>query len=344
MFGILGFTPFHSQGPDDVEERILLEPGNIERYILRKKIYTLENYLPFLANENTSARTLPDLITSSVEVRLISSKYSVVKVAQEIREYLSKKDFTSENTSIDLVEYGGDILTDGNQNTIISPGLDAFSLALTRELKEYSSRLVVYFPGVDGELPSSYLRECCENSKDTLTIDKVLWKKKLTHIFSVIGHRRPGNTIPNILKVLEGDNKLQLGKKWMVDGVVRTSVRPFEVDLSLQDKGYVFELSQVNNPYSSVFSQPEYCLWDGLCHILEIYNRQVEGENTGRSSDFFMQHIVEDSKGLWSNREKYSGQAKILIDIPPNIALQHSYSYHPTSAGFSRAVEGTQCK
>lgn len=307
LFGILGFTPFHSQGPDDVEERILLEPGNVERYILRKKIYTLENHLQFLVNEN-------------IEVRLISSKYSVVKVAQEIREYLSKKGFTPETTSIDLVDYGGDILTDGNQNTIISPGLDAFSLALTRELKEYASRLIVYFPGVDGELPSSYLKECCENSKDTLTIDKVQWKNKLTNIFSYISHRRPGNTIPNILKVLEGDNKLQLTKKWIVDGVVRTSVRPFEVDLSLQDKGYVFGLDQVTNPYSSVFSEPDYCIWDGLCHVLEIYNRQVE-ENTGRSCDFFLQHIVQDSKGLWSNREKYSGQAKILIDIHPNIVL-----------------------
>jgi hypothetical protein len=40
------------------------------------------------------------------------------------------------DTTVMIVDFGGDILTNGKQSTIISPELDAFSLALGHIIKK----------------------------------------------------------------------------------------------------------------------------------------------------------------------------------------------------------------
>lgn len=186
LVGVLGFTPFHSQNPSDVKEPvatslmmaterepILLTPGNINRCILNKKIYCLENIINDVIND----------LGLVVKVQLMSSKYPAPTTVKHIREHLHTINYTPDNTTIQLVDFGGDILTDGHQDTIISPGLDAFSLAVVRELKEYSSKVIVYFAGCDGELPSDYLTQCCNNAVDTIPVDTSQWYITLTKIF-----------------------------------------------------------------------------------------------------------------------------------------------------------------
>lgn len=91
------------------------------------------------------------------------------------------------NTSIQIVDFGGDILTDKDQSSIISPELDAYTLAVVKNLSEYSSKLIVCFPGVDGELHEDYLLEYCKNNSiSSIEVNTSVWLEALTLIDGIL--------------------------------------------------------------------------------------------------------------------------------------------------------------
>lgn len=119
------------------------------------------------------------------------------------------------------VDFGGDILTDGKQSPIISLESDAFSSRLGHNLiqKGYESKLTVCFPGVDGELTSDYLTSICEKfCVETISIDIDDWKHSLRTVYEYVKNEHPGNTIPNMLSVLDSSlcNMLDIKKRWKI--------------------------------------------------------------------------------------------------------------------------------
>lgn len=83
------------------------------------------------------------------------------------------------------------------------------------------------FPGVDGGLPYDYLTACCSKAIFTKPIDRALWNNYLSRLYDLIKDRRPGNTIPNMLKILDDslESNITINKYWHVNGS-----RPFCVN------------------------------------------------------------------------------------------------------------------
>ncbi len=185
LVGILGLTPFHyptaidlTQDNQRYTEPPLMQPtSEMVRYIMMdppKKI-------------NCSERLL---VASRYPTILLSSKYSAPEQASNLSRYLESHDYTPDNTVIHLVDFGGDILTDGSH--VISPELDAFSLAVVRLLPQYHPRVLVMFPGVDGELSKDFLREQCRRATPT---SNTITLASLERVYELVKNSRPGNTI-----------------------------------------------------------------------------------------------------------------------------------------------------
>jgi len=93
-----------------------------------------------------------NLLTYTGGVGLVYDAYSPVdKIASEISE------FCHEN-GVDLiigVDAGGDILTTGREETVLSPLADTYTLAVLKKLRDRGHLVLVgiYGPGCDGELP-----------------------------------------------------------------------------------------------------------------------------------------------------------------------------------------------
>lgn len=196
LIGVLGFTPLHLCEGSNIEPE-LLRGGNIKRYVAGKEVY---------CNENKLIELLPD----NVNHALVSTKYSAVVQANNLRTLFTEWGLSPNDTILRIIDYGGDILTDGNQPTIISPGLDAYTLAMVSCLNTYKSELYVCFPGVDGELDSGYLTQYCETySISSEPIDESAWIYELTKVYECIKDTRPGNTIP----ILGTESKVQYRRR-----------------------------------------------------------------------------------------------------------------------------------
>ena len=312
LFGILGLTPFHTNDqikPNhiNIEDPIIIPTSNMKRYIMMyepKEIYANESILPEVI------KNMCPLIT---HYACLSPKYSAFEQAQNIRNLFEELHLHKVNTIIEVVDFGGDILTNGEQSSIISPELDAFSLAIVRNLSEFKSRIVVCFPGVDGELDKSYLKNICE-SKSILSesIDIELWIKQLQILYFLISTKRPGNTIPNMLNVLDSlakDNsnnykckcKCKISKSWTIGKNKYTIVIKADIDMNLQNKLYYFDIN-IDNPFVNVFNSNNYDLVLVLDNLLDIYSKQTVNEKTVQSSDMYLQYLRKDNNGLYTNR------------------------------------------
>lgn len=309
LIGISGLTPFHGY-PNATIELPLLKIGNIERFILGKQIYCLENkLLDFFPSE--------DCI-------LMSSKYSVIEQVDNLRELFLTWHLDSASTLLRIVDFGGDILTNGKQSSIISPELDAYTLAVVTHLKEYKSNLTGCFPGVDGELPAKYLAICCKRAISKELVDRNLWHGELSQIFDKLKDIRSGNTIPNILSILKKDFSgiIKLNKKWRVGSTIVSITKQIDLDFELQDYIYNMDLP-TDNPFVSIFNNEDYGILNLLDHIIDIYDDQDIIYDELRSSDLFLQYIVKDSKDSWSGKEKFLNQEIMLIDIFPTVPIEN---------------------
>ncbi|CAK7994994.1 Domain of unknown function (DUF1152)-containing protein [uncultured virus] len=226
----------------------------------------------------------------------LSPKYSAHEQAVNLERHLIEKGFNSHNSEIHLVDFGGDILTDGLQSSIISPELDAFSLAVVRQMKSFRSKLLVMFPGVDGELDAKYLRFCCESrATDNYPFDKI-FTERLEEVYEIVKVHRPGNTIPNMLKVLRKElNNIKLTKNWIRDGKKITYTTVIDLDYGLQEQIWEFNIQEVSeqNPFTRPFLKSDYSLLLLLETILKIYSNQAEPGI--QLSDLFLQYLRKDS-------------------------------------------------
>jgi hypothetical protein len=232
---------------------------------------------------------------------------------------------TSDNTLLNIVDFGGDILTDGQQSSIISPDLDAYTLSIVNKLYEYESKLTICFPGVDGELSSEYLNFRCQNSTK-IPINKELWLHNLNLIYNQLKESRPGNTIPNMINILSNNNIVNLSKHWIVGSTKVDINKPININYHLQQNIHIMDLPNYN-PFINIFNMDNhpYQLTDVVKNITDIYSIQIIDDNSIQSCDLFLQYLRKDSNGYWTNKEIISLIAKdqevMIVDIYPYINL-----------------------
>jgi len=309
LISILGLTPFHCLNEDDKIEPLHIIPTiNMARYIPKdppKKIFCMESLIPKILHEE-----LPEL----TKYACISPKYSAIEQSNNLNKLFLSWGMFSNNTQIEIVDFGGDILTDENQSSIISPELDAFTLAVVKNLSNYKSKIVVCFPGVDGELYSEYLTNYCMNAVDTILINNDIWLKSLNSIYEQIKNYRPGNTIPNMIKVLNKETNLELSKHWIIDNKKIIFMKKLEINWDLQTHLYIFDLDYVisKNVFTIPFNDINYDLLMLKDYIIGIYNKQNIDDNMMQSSDLFLQYLRSDDTGKYTNKEKI-----LLVDHKP---------------------------
>ena len=263
IVGALGFTPFHSNTsikPDfiNVEEPLIKPTTDFKRYLMfhpPREIYNNERLFPDILTTLEASTTESQRGINIKHYTCMSPKYSALEQAVNLRKLFIEWNMTPENTMLNIVDFGGDILTNGLQSSIISPGLDAYTLAVVGNLskeqvkqvitssagstsstsntgngnstvtvKGYLSKVSVCFPGVDGELPMHYLTSYCQKysiKKDMIDASK--WQSTLTSIHEVLKKGRSGNTIPNMISVLKNINleqwqktKVSVSKHWTI--------------------------------------------------------------------------------------------------------------------------------
>jgi hypothetical protein len=273
----------------------------------------MESLIPEILNKE-----LPDL----TKYACISSKYSAIEQAGNLEKLFESWDMLSTNTKIEIVDFGGDILTNENQSSIISPELDAFTLAVVQNLNNYESKVIVCFPGVDGELSSEYLTNYCSNSIDSIMIDNDIWLTSLCSIYEQIKKYRTGNTIPNMIKILNKEDDLWLHKHWVVNDKKLLFDKKLSVNWDLQSHLWIFDLNDVisKNIFTKVFNLIDYDLLMLKDYIINIYNNQIKNNDSMQSSDLFLQYLRTDNTGKYTNKQlNYDDDEKVLfIDHMPN--------------------------
>ena len=327
LIGLLGFTPFHSNTPlhptnINIENPIIIPSDNMRRYIPFHK-WNKETVHEIYANEKLLPSILADICPEIKDYLCISPKYSALEQSINVTSHLSKLGFTPDNTILNIVDFGGDILTNGAQPSIISPDLDAYTLALVSNMP-YKSILSVCFPGVDGELSHDYLTECCLKSIYEESIDKELWSLYLNKIYNYIKDTRPGNTIPNMLKLVDTVNqtsKIMVNKSWIINSEKVILTKEMEINPFLQSKIYFFDIP-TNNPFISVFNDINYDLLMLMNHIMSIYNEQERLQDMTdavQSSDLHLQYLRKDMDGKWTNKHisLNNNQEVMLVDVIP---------------------------
>jgi len=326
LFGVLGMTPFHTNDQIkpycvNIEEPIIVPTLSMKRYIVMrppKEIFANESMLPEIIN----------ILSPQINhYACLSPKYSAQIQAHNIRGLFLDWGISPSDTIIELVDFGGDILTDGNQSTIISPELDAFSLAIVRNLSEYESRIAVCFPGVDGELDTSYLETMCNSSLSTSTepINPQLWIKHLQSLYIKLLSKRPGNTIPNMLNVLDEINNTvktdsslcKISKTFTIGKDKYSFTKDILISMSLQNRVHYFDIN-INNPFVKIYNSDDYDLVLVLNKLLDIYSKQsivntVDMNKSIQLSDLYLQYLRKDLYGLYTNRHLVCG------DINENI-------------------------
>ncbi len=188
-------TPYHTIDNSTIEPQIIIPNYHMKRYIVcnpPKKIRCMERLVPSMLN--------------NIKYACISTKYSPSYQANNIIKLLNVWNMLPSDTNIMILDFKGDTPTNGQQSTIISPELDAYSLNLGNILQDhnYKVKLTVCFPGVDGELSSDYLTDICLNhSIESIPISFNDWYSNLNDIYNYIKDERSGNTIPNMLRILK---------------------------------------------------------------------------------------------------------------------------------------------
>jgi hypothetical protein len=305
---ILGLTPFHTELPIKNEPNIelpLLKPNH--RYIINKEIKEItcmEKFIPEFTNDNYIC---------------VSPKYSPHEQASNLQKLFDEWNMTSEDTEIKVVDFGGDILTNGKQKSIISPELDAYTLCLVDALLGYKKELLVCFPGCDGELPADYLSKCCSTAFKQL-IDLNLWHKHLSIIHEKLSKYRTGNTVPNMLKIVSyllnrtSDHDIVVKKGYTVGCKKYEYQIEVNLDWSLQSYVYCFSLPYKANIYQNIFDNKEYNLLNVFKELLAVYDGSRE-----ENSDFYLQYLYQDDNMEWSNKFVHPNKTTImLIDIYTN--------------------------
>ena len=315
IISVLGLTPFHCLNENEtVEPSIIIPTTNMSRYIVKeppKKIFCMESLIPEI---------LADEYPEITKYACISPKYSAIEQANNLKVLFDFWDMTADTTLIKIIDFGGDILTDGNQSSIISPELDAYVLSVVSNLKDYKSELVVCFPGVDGELPLDYLTNfCLNNSISSLHINNKLWLDSLNNIYNIIKPYRSGNTIPNMIKVLKKDDTLQLEKHLVVNEKKISITKKISVNWELQTRMWIFDIFYVfsKNIFVIPFNSPNYDLLMLKDYIVNIYNRQKPTKNNiMQSSDLFLQFLRLDNDGNWTNKHlNYDNRTEKILFI-----------------------------
>jgi len=338
IVGVLGFTPFHSttpliSGQLHTEPPLVRPTADMKRYLMcnpPREIGNNEKLLPGLLQE------LAPEITNFV---CMSPKYSALEQAENLRKLFAEWDMLPDTTLINVVDFGGDILTNGLQSSVISPDLDAYTLAVAGNLtkvsdtrlaptstqtpiptlipvKPYLAKVSVCFPGIDGELPSHYLTGYCQkNSIRREVIDSTKWTTSLKQIekyLTATGSQRMGNTIPNMISALQSFNvetaqrqKLTISKQWVVGQQKAVMTKVADINWELLQHVHMFNLSGllVDNPFVSVYNLANYELTDVVNTVLAIYKPQTKHEFTVQSSDLHLQYIRNDLYGKWSNKQ-----------------------------------------
>lgn len=291
IIGVLGLTPLHTNNPSYMYEDPLIKPtSQMHRYLLCDPIKEISN------NE----RLFPDLANKFAikDYVCISPKYSAIYQANELRKLFTTWGLSSNNAIIHIVDFGGDILTDGTENSPpISPELDAYTLAVVKNLQEYQYTVIICFPGVDGELSNDYLRQYCSDAEKH-DVDKEKWLSALKEIKV----NRLGNTIPNMIKILEGNiNQCNLHKQWIINGEKHMLNIPLDIDFELQN--YIYILSIDHNPFVSIFNTEPYILEN---IFEEICKYPI------KSSDFHLNYLRKGTNNITPN-----GEVMYLNQVPP---------------------------
>jgi len=213
---------------------------------------------------------------------------------------------------------GGDILTNGEQSSIISPELDAFSLAIVSNLSEYRSHIAVAFSGVDGELNKSYLKEMCDlKSSHYEIINNELWLSQLNTIYQLLKKFRSGNTIPNMINILDNNENCLISKSFTIGKDKYLFTFDIDIDMSLQSKIYYFDIN-INNPFVDIFNMKDYNLLSLLNNLIKIYKKQTINDDTVQLSDLYLQYLRKDSNNLYTNKElTFKDEEIIFVDIIP---------------------------
>lgn len=334
LIGLLGFTPFHSNSElhptnINIEHPIIIPSESMHRYLSFHKwdgdSRNIETIQEIYANERLLPTILANICPEVKHYLCLSPKYSAIEQSVNITRHLIELGFNPENTTLNIVDFGGDILTNGNQSSIISPDLDAYTLSLVSNMP-YKSILSVCFPGVDGELPHDYLTECCSKSISQEPINKDLWRLYLNKLYNYIRDYRPGNTIPNMLKILDTSSeivsKITVKKSWHINGKKLILTKEMEINPALQSMVYFFTLP-IDNPFTVVFSSKDYDLYMVMKHIMSIYNGQ-EIKDAVQSSDLHLQYLRKDIYGKWTNKHILldGSQEVMLVNVIPN-GLNH---------------------
>ncbi len=332
IFGVVGFTPFHTNMNPIMNPK--LTPNLTEKPIMNP--YNLRRFMTYIDtnNDGTNIKEIknneclvPEVV-KKLELHVdkylvISPKYQPKYISNKIDEILSELSYKPCETSIIVADFGGDILTDGISTTF-SPGLDSFSLQVANYMNHnYKKEVFLCFPGVDGELPPSYMRDIVTNlSTRTIPIDKKLWKSSLVSIFDIIGKRRPGNTIPNMLKIIDNKEVTSFKKRLIVRKTSIIKEYDLDIDYDLCENIHVFSLIDVIklNPFSRIKYTDLLHMFTKIHSIYKSHDNSKYDFDKYEShicTDFNLQYIVMDSQNKYTSINLNNDRTVIQIAVFP---------------------------
>lgn len=316
LVGVLGFTPFHTNSDDCTIEPPIIKPtNNFKRYLVckpPKEIRSTECMLP-----NVCASIVPFILDRYL---VMSPKYNAQIVAEKLKVQLSKWRFDANNTLLDIVDFGGDILTNGERSEVISPGLDAFTLQVVYHLHQigFQTTINICFPGVDGELHKDYLKYMCINhAHSKRQYDPLKYIKNFDKLLEFLGPVRPANTIPNMLGILRNSENLIVQKRWRIKNTCIVKEFQLVIDKDLCQYIWTFDFIEIynHNPFAHL-TMDSSDLLDRYHKIQKIYEKQSaenSQEDIFQGSDFHLQYLRQDSDGHFSNKELIDDKQTVLI-------------------------------
>lgn len=337
FFGVLGFTPYHSNkevsNSNNIEEEKVITPTrNLKRYLMTKCIKEINN------NEKELPEILKSVELGNSSYYLYSPKYDPCELAKDIKikidDELKNLGMSSKDLIILASDYGGDVL--GYDLSTYSPDLDSLSVRMIEALDydyEVQKLALILWPGVDGELSKSALLSRFQELADFILAeskvnDKSPYFQTLMDIYNKIEKSRPGNTIPNAINILSREGKGVLTKslssrkgytveeKWDLDiseDLVRTAILlPLVAIMSI-------------NPFTKVGNHQD--LLELFIKIMNVYDKikQELASNTipatqsykeQERTDFHMQYLRLDNDGLWTSKNP-NGKLTMQILVSP---------------------------
>jgi deoxyribose-phosphate aldolase len=345
IYGVLGFTPYHydsKTASGEVESPIIRPSSTLKRKIMTrtgKGIKITEKMIP---------EVMDSIGFHPAGYKLLSPKIPPPVLARAVKQDVEKlcrdKGISPREVLLSVVDFGGDALASG-ESTVYSVELDAMMIQMAKLLPvEYDKTMLLFWPGVDGELAPEVLRKKVAGVKaSAVTNPKSLYLEQSRRSYEqfIAGDRR-SNTLPISLDNLtlgdSGPRQVEVVKKHQV-GAEKVLKRNLAVlDPEMSKRAYLFDLGAViaMNPFARI----EYNdLLEYFIKIMEVLDRADMGPvespyQVQKRTDFHLQYLGLDRNGHWNSRDPNPRAILHILMTPESYTPEEMKGFLEAGFGF----------